>query len=268
MRQLRPDLDPSVWSYDPQRQLQAKIDTLNATPGDMTGTDCPKCKNRGFYATAEDGRMLTRECGCMALRRCVWKMEASGLKDVMREYTFGKFLTPQPWQEKAKAIAMDYAANPQGWFAACGQSGSGKSHLCTAICRRLLLEEREVVYMPWQSDSSELKSLRLDSEKRTALLARLKGAQYLYVDDLFKTPCAPGGHVSPTNADVMLAFEILNHRYLSKKPTLISTELSPQELGGVDEAVAGRILELAGRHILHITRDPGKNYRLKDIMVL
>ncbi len=256
-------------SYDPVAHAKMKVDSVNAVPGDLTGADCPQCRNRGSYAVlTDDGRILHRECGCMTQRRCVWKMESSGLKDVMRCYTFAKFKADKPWQEKAKATAMDYCADPQGWFAACGQSGSGKSHLCTAICRQLLLSGHEVVYMPWQSDSAALKAQRLDSDRREELLGRLKKAEYLYIDDLFKTPYSPNGYVSPTNADVMLAFEILNHRYLAKMPTLISTELSPQELAGVDEAVAGRILELAGSHILHITRDPGKNFRLKDVMVL
>ena len=79
-------------SFDPAAFAKMKADTINNTPGDLTGHDCAKCLNRGTIAIPrDDGSFFTRECDCMKIRRCVWKMEASGLKNIIKEKTFDTF---------------------------------------------------------------------------------------------------------------------------------------------------------------------------------
>ncbi len=244
-----------------------KADSINSMDGDLTGYDCKKCRNRGYVAIpAESGNIRTVECGCMKLRRCVWKMERSGLKNVISELTFETFTASQPWQTRIKSGAMEYAKNPQGWLLLCGQSGSGKSHLCTAVCRELLLHGHEVVYMPWRDDSAALKAMALDAPLRQKTMDALKKAEVLYIDDLFKTGKASDGAGNPTSADVSLAFEILNCRYVSRAPTILSTEMMPDELVRLDEAVGGRIIELAGSHAYSVGRSTARNYRLRNIV--
>ena len=86
----------------------------------------------------------------MAIRRSIRRAEKSGLGDLLERHTFDRFQTPKPWQARAKQLAQDYAAAPNGWFVASGASGSGKTHLCTAICRRLLDDGRAVRYDLWR----------------------------------------------------------------------------------------------------------------------
>ena len=90
----------------------------------------------------------------------------------MKKLTFDKFQDTDPWQKKIKKGAMAYAADPQGWFLICGQSGSGKTHICTAICQQLLSQHREVQYMSWLEESARLKTMLLeDPERRIADIA-------------------------------------------------------------------------------------------------
>ncbi len=187
---------------------------------------------------------------------------------MVREYAFDKFQTPATWQQKAKTIAQSYAEKPEGWFLACGQSGSGKTHLCTAICRELLLSGKQVVYSAWRQDVAELKAISMDSDRRTEKMAELKNAEYLYIDDLYKMGANHDGEVKPTSADVSIAFEIINHRYINKLPTIISTEMLPEELLHIDEATGGRIVERAKGRTLAIGKDTGKNYRLQGVITL
>ncbi len=270
MKRLQiPNLGQSAQGYDPMAHARMKADTLNSLVGDLTGTDCTKCKNTGRIAhPREDGTVAVTECGCMKMRRCIWKMEKSGLKDVIREYAFDKFQTPATWQQKAKTIAQSYAEKPEGWFLACGQSGSGKTHLCTAICRELLLSGKQVVYSAWRQDVAELKAISMDSDRRAEKMAELKNAEYLYIDDLYKMGANPDGEVKPTSADVSIAFEIINHRYINKLPTIISTEMLPEELLHIDEATGGRIVERAKGNTLAIGKDTDKNYRLQGVVML
>lgn len=259
----------SVPQYDAAVHAQMKADTINNTPGNLTGYDCPKCLNRGTIAVPRgDGSFYTKECNCMKIRRCVWEMERSGLKNIIREKTFETYNDAEPWQKAIKAGAMVYADKLVGWLLFCGQSGSGKTHLCTAVCRHRLLDEDEVRYMPWRDKVAELKAMSLDNERRAEIIDEYKTAQILYIDDLFKVGKAADGSSNPTGADISLAFEIINYRYVNHLPTIISTEKTPQELVEIDEATGSRIIEMAGCNVYSITRDTRRNYRLRGVVTV
>jgi DNA replication protein DnaC len=72
----------------------------------------------------------------------------------------------------------------------------------------------------------------------------------------------------PTAADVRLAFEIINYRVVSKLPTIISSEFTLGELVDIDQAVAGRIAEMAEFNAINITPDIKKNYRLRKVVTV
>jgi len=256
----------SVQPYDPVALGKMKAETFNNTVGDLTGYDCPKCLNRGRNAVPnEDGSVSIVVCGCMKIRRCVWEMEKSGLKNIIREKTFETFTATEEWQKTIQTGARTYADKLEGWLLFCGQSGSGKTHLCTAVCRHRLLSGDEVRYMPWRDKVAELKAMSLDSERRGEIISGYKTAQILYIDDLYKVGKATDGTSNPTGADVSLAFEIINHRYINHLPTIISTEKTPQELVEIDEATGSRIIEAAGGNVYSIGRDQKRNYRLRGV---
>ena len=154
---------------------------------------------------------------------------------------------------------MDYAQSMDGWLLLCGQSGSGKTHLCTAVCRLALLSGREVRYMPWREKVGQLKAWALEAESRERMLNEYKKAEILYIDDLYK------GGESPSAADVALSFELINYRYINHLITLISTEKTPQELIAIDQATGSRMIEMAGDYVLDVSKDLRRNYRLRNI---
>ena len=255
--------------YDPITLAKMKADTINGTTGTLTGYNCQKCLNRGNSAVPkDDGSVSFSECDCMKIRRCVWEMEKSGLKNIIKELTFDAYTATEEWQQTTKAGAMSYADKLEGWLLFCGQSGSGKTHLCTAVCRQRLLGGDEVRYMPWRDKVAELKALSLDNERRAEIINGYKKAQFLYIDDLYKVGKAADGTSNPTGADASLAFEIINYRYINHLPTIISTEKTPQELVEIDEATGSRIIEMAGTNVYAITRDLKRNYRLRGIVVV
>lgn len=262
---------------DPKQYAQSRVDALNATVGDRDKQDgycCRICQNKGYIAVLaehEDGTfgLTTRDCQCAETRKSIMQMQRSGLKDVIRNYTFDRFEATEPWQKTIKDAAMEYAKNPEGWFALCGQSGIGKTHLCTAICRELLLRGEPVLYMLWRDDIAKIKQAAMGSQfdgegdDLRRLLDKFKTAKILYIDDFFKTgKTAESVTQRPTAADINYAFEIINFRYNNPGLiTIISTELTEDELLDIDEAIGGRIYERA--KAFSIGRDRRKNYRIR-----
>ena len=261
--------------FDEKAFVQFKVDCENKKAGklnEVDGYDCPICKNKGVIYKVEEYRgnynQVVGDCKCKPIRNSIMRMKRSGLEDVIKKYAFEKFETTEPWQKSVKAQAMEFAKNPVGWFFIGGQSGCGKTHICTAICRCLLLDGNEVYYMKWRDDISKLKAMALDSEEREKILDKIKNTKVLYVDDLFKTGQNPDGSAPrPTSADINLAFEIINYRYCKKDLiTIFSSEMEMADLIDIDEATGGRICEKA--ITLNIAKDRGRNYRTKNAMTI
>ena len=239
---------------------ELKLEAANATTGKLGGLDCQICHNRGYtYFMQHSGELVTRECQCMPKRRNLLRIERSGLKDVLDGYTFERYQTPHDWQRKAKLTAMKYAVESNGqWFCALGAVGSGKSHLCTAICGKLLDAGFEVRYMLWRDDSRKIKAVVNDAEEYERLAEPLKTVQVLYIDDFFKS-----GEGNITAGDINLAFEILNARYIRKNlVTIISSEHSLEKVLDIDEAIGSRIREKSKGFCLHF-EGSDKNWRLR-----
>lgn len=257
----------SAQSFDPVEFGRIKVEEENKKKGKLTGYDCPECLNRGYIAVLkENGKVDLPDCNCKKIRRCVQKMEESGLREVIKNYTFDAYKDAEIWQTTVKNGAMTYAGNPEGWLLFCGQSGSGKTHLCTAVCRQLLLAGEEVRYMPWRQDIRELKAMTPD--RQAEALNKLQTVPVLYIDDLFKVGRAADGSCNPTAADINIAFDIINYRYTKRLSTIISTERSPAELVDIDEALGGRIVEMAQGRTYCIEKKEGRNYRLRGVVTV
>lgn len=258
----------------PKEWEQFKVDDWNKTPGNRNeedGYNCPICKNKGTIAKLweTDGKYshCFADCKCVEIRKSIMRMKRSGLKDIIKDYTFDKFEDTEPWQKAIKSAAIEYANDPKGWFFLGGQSGAGKTHLCTAICREFLLAGKRVKYMLWRDDVVKIKGAVTDSEEYSKIINQYKTVDVLYIDDLFKTGKTDTGFQKPTGADINVAFEIINYRYNNPSLlTIISSELSEDELIDIDEAIGGRIYERAKAFTIGKNRD--RNYRIKRAVTL
>lgn len=263
-------------AMSPKEREQHRVDSFNSSPGSRNeedGYNCNICKNHAIIAKLvenPDGSYSHTfvPCRCEEVRRSILRLKKSGLKNIIKDYTFDKFEAAEPWQKTVKAAAQEYAKHPEGWFYIGGQSGAGKTHLCTAICREFLLEGKRVMYMLWRDEIVKLKGLVNDADEYGALIDRYKKAEVLYIDDLFKTGKGPDGDMQrPTGADVNVAFEIINYRCNNPELlTIISSECTEDDLLDIDEAVGGRIIEKA--RAFSIARDRKRNYRLKKAVTL
>ena len=266
----------TTFDMSPKAYEQFKVDGLNETVGSRNledGYECSECKNKGFVAKLVENADGTyshcfADCKCVEVRNSIMRMKRSGLKDIIKDYTFDKFEATEPWQKSIKNAAMEYAREPEGWFFLGGQSGAGKTHLCTAICREFLLAGKRVRYMLWRDDIVKIKGAVTDSEEYCKMIDEFKRVDVLYIDDLFKTGKAPDGtSLKVTGADINVAFEIINFRYNNPDLlTIISSELSEDDLIDIDEAIGGRIYERAKS--FNITKDRNRNYRIRKAVTL
>lgn len=232
-------------------------DSENKKPGNLTGYDCPVCLNKGYVMEYRDKRRICIRCGCMGARASVQRAAESGLQDLLRDYTLDTYQTVEPWQAAAKKAAERYLEEPAGWFVASGAVGSGKSHLCVAICGELLMQGRAVRYLMWRDQINRLKTFAEPEERDTLLKA--KAADVLYIDDFLKC----GRNEQPTKADLDIALEVIMARYNQPgKLTILSTERSVEELLDLDEALGSRVFERSKGHYLRFT-GTDKNWRLR-----
>lgn len=252
---IKSEPDNDRFEYAKQRAEWA-----NKIKGTLTGYNCELCLNRGFFMVAnENGTNSTVECKCMKTRKSLKILKKSGLEDLVKESTFKKFETDVEWREEAKKLAQAYAVNSDGkWFVASGEPGSGKTHLCVAICREYMLRGVETRYVLWRSLIKKLKA-SMNTDKYESILDELRMVDILYIDDFLKV----GRNHVPSESDIGIAFEIINDRYNKKNSiTLISTERSIEEIMYLDTALGSRIYERSRGFYL---RNEGKekDYRIK-----
>ena len=226
------------------------------------GCKCPLCGDEGWRYFWYDGYQFAEECEC---HRAAMSAKAIHDAGVSEDLTFENFYTYQPFQQEMLNKAREYAKGGYlsgQWFFIGGQVGCGKTHLCTAIVHEMIKQKTGCRYMMWKEESVKLKAIVNDHAEYGKRLDELTKAPVLYIDDLFKTQAG----MKPTQADVNLAFQIINARYQDKKyVTIFSCELSTMELISIDEAVGSRIHERARAYELYIAKDASKNFRIKDL---
>lgn len=218
---------------------------------DLDNFDCPICNNTGNILYERDGVEYARTCDCLKTRVSIRRLKHSGMEDLIRRYTFGNYQTPDERRKTIKDTALMFC-DTDGWLYFQGRPGSGKTHICTAICSELIKDGKNVYYMAWRDESRNLKAL-MNTEEVDEPLRRLKRVDVLYIDDFLKG--------SMNEADIRLAFEIINARYNDTKlRTIISSEYPITKVLELDEALGSRIYERSKGFIL---KAPDENWRLR-----
>lgn len=241
------------------RLLEMSIQAGNEQPGTLDGYDCPECRNKGYILYAEGGERRTRECACMAKRRSLRYIAESGLSEVLERCTFDRYVVRPGcvYQEGMKKTALDYLARGRRyWLALMGQTGTGKTHLCTAVCKALLDKGFQVRYITWVDFIKTMERLRFKQEQHDGYYGPIKDAEVLYIDDFLKRERG--------EAAMSIAFDLIDHREKAKRPTILSGEPLIEEIAGLDAALAGRIRQMCklGEFYFEAGRDETRNWRL------
>ena len=272
-------LEQSPLIEDEEATEKRHAESFNDAIGSLNkadGYNCPHCRNKGwimdyFYeSSVKYWTTAVHECSCMAMRKAVQDKKQSGLNASGR-YTFENYRENEQWQKSVKAAALAFldALDSGHWFFIGGQSGAGKSHICTAIANACIDRGRRAKYMIWGEEIKRLKGLiATDPAQYETIMKELKSVPVLYIDDLFKGGRNDaGGFKPPTEADVKGAFDIINARYNNPRCiTIISSERMLNEILELDTATGGRIAERAGDYIINLPSDNRMNYRVNKTL--
>lgn len=236
-----------------------QTDLYNNSEGNLKFVDCQICKNKGYIQHIDENlQTYLTECKCMVKRNSIARLRNSGLGNTIERCTFDSYTVQNQWQKKVKDTSLEYISDTSGkWFYIGGQSGCGKTHICTAISVALINQGRTLKYEIWRNLFHQLQSLQFDNEKYSDKLKELKDVDILYIDDFMKSI-----DKSKINTELNFAFEVINLRYITDKPTIISSEFDINQINSLDNAIAGRIVEKAGRFTISISGGE-KNFRLK-----
>lgn len=232
--------------------------------------ECELCKDTGMISERdEEGRIIAKVCKCWPAREAKRLLRQSGLADFVDRQTFDSFVTNTPTQKLVKSTAERYlhdlleaikvnARKP--WLYIGGNPGAGKTHICTAVCGSLLKEGVGVKYMQWLVDARRLKFMVNDDDFDEEV-AEYVNAPVLYIDDLLKQKYTK--HPTFSEADIKIAFTILNARYFQNKPTIISSEWDLlDDLMEADEGVFSRVYERSKGYAVLVERKEENDYRI------
>jgi DNA replication protein DnaC len=155
-----------------------------------------------------------------------------------------------PVLEGAYREAKKWAQAPTGWLVLLGESGRGKTHLAGAIANERLEAGDTVCFANVPDLLDELRATFApeSSVRYDDLFARLREVPVLILDDL-------GAHQTTPWAQEKL-YQILNHRYEGRLPTVITTNT---EMSKLDQRIASRLGDL---HISVMYEITSPDYRL------
>ncbi|OGO86497.1 MAG: hypothetical protein A2Y22_01210 [Clostridiales bacterium GWD2_32_59] len=228
---------------------------------------CKKCNDTGFIDN--------KRCACFEQELVQAAYTGSNIKEILEQENFDNFdfkyysdekypnqkLNPQENIKRIYQISHDFAHDFDKQFVNLlfyGTPGTGKTYLCNCIAKDLLDKGISVLYLT----AFELFELfaddkfnknKEDAEERTSYIDSVFKVDLLIIDDL--------GTEWLTTLSSAELFNCINTRYLNRKSTVISTNLTIENL---QKAYSDRIfsrllgnykpLEFYGRDIRQIKK--------------
>lgn len=224
--------------------------SVTALPG-ISANTCPQCQGVGFlYPTLpidhpDYGKAVACSCAQRELEsdRLVRLQRYSNLGPLV-EMTFestsslGRSSAQANQEQFGRVVqsAQAYASDPQGWFVLTGGSGAGKTRIAAAIANAVIAKGQPAffVVVPDLLDHLRATYGPQSTASYDDLFEQVRDAPLLVLDDL-------GAHSTTPWAQEKL-FQLLNHRYSSRMPTVITVSGT---LDTVDERLRYRLTDPA-----------------------
>lgn len=219
---------------------------------DIKEYNCSICRDL-LYTFNENGQAVP--CKCKDKVESLEKLRKCGLEEEFKEKTFDNYKVTNRYQLEAKAKVIDYCKNFKTTNASLiitGRPGVGKTHLAAAVMTNLISQNVGCKYELYTTMLINLKQSVMDEANFIREMDKYKVPTVLFLDDFLKG--------KPTDADLKYIFEIVNERYLKKKPMIISTEMSIRQITSWDEAVASRLYQMSKGNVIEFGTDI-ENYR-------
>jgi DNA replication protein DnaC len=223
--------------------------------------ECPTCKDRGYLrADVPFGDPLFGkpvECVCKrADKKERMKQNLLSLSGIVQysRYRTASFETfnrklPGKSVKSAYANAKTFAAEPDGWLVLAGPYGCGKTHLAVSIAKERIAAGDTVLVQTVPDLLDHLREAFDPHVEATysGIFEQMKTAGLLVLDDY--------GAENTTEWAKEKLFQILNYRYNTMAPTVITTNV----LGKIDERIRSRLSD--GELVNLVEMDDANDYR-------
>lgn len=190
---------------------------------------CSKCKDTGYIGTTR--------CSCFKSNLIKLYYDSSDLKELISDANFDKFniecfskekhpddpespkTSMKKTLKKSLSFIKDFGNNYDNLLF-YGSSGTGKTFLSSCIARELLNKGYLVIYRTSEQLIADLRKVRFDND--TLLYDTLISCDLLIIDDL--------GTEQMSDFSKTELFNLINTKLLKKRPMLINTNLSLDEI--------------------------------------
>ena len=250
-----------------------RITVTRLEPGDYTGEDgllyCGKCRTPKQFrmeAPPLEGRLLPHPCRCeqerldreaaeqeaRRHRQAVADLKRRGFTDpAMREWTFANDNGKCPQMKHARFYVehWDTMQEENIGYLLWGGVGTGKSYFAGCIANALMEQE---VAVRMTNFALILNDLTTSFEGRNEYISRLCRAPLLILDDF--------GMERGTEYGLEQVYNVIDSRYRSRRPLIVTTNLSLQDLQHPQDTAHARIYDRLLEMCAPI-RFSGENFR-------
>ena len=220
---------------------------------------CPLCKGSGFLrmeAPVGDpnfGKLVPCECTMVLKERKAFdELKKSSNLDHFRDLTFDTFNPRVPKTKEAYEAALRFARDPSDWLLFIGGYGCGKTHLAAAIANDAL-NKRVPLYFAVVPDLLDYLRATFDPNSESSYDQRfdaIRNVPLLILDDLGTENSKPWAREK--------LYQIINHRYNAKLPTIITTN---NDLDAIDGRIRSRLCD---RQLCRTILIQADDYRMLD----
>lgn len=200
---------------------------------------CPICHGAGYVRidAPVGSPNFSRLIQCTCKREERWQRSMAQINDMsnmalIRDWTFASFDSNVQGTREAYQVALSYARDPYQWLVLIGGYGCGKTHLAAAIANHALSElNMRPVFAVVPDLLDYLRSTFSPQDPQAGTPMRyetrfdtIRGADLLVLDDLGTENTTPWAREK--------LFQIVNHRYMERLPTVITTNVPPDKIEG------------------------------------
>lgn len=140
--------------------------------------------------------------------------------------------------ESAYRLAFEFAKSPDGWVVFMGETGCGKTHLAAAIVNYWYQANKPALFIVVPEFLDHLRSTFSPESKISfdQLFEKVKTAPLLVLDDFGEQTTTPWVREK--------LYQVINYRYNSRLPMIITTRYSLQEINeNIEGSISSRLMD-------------------------
>lgn len=185
-------------------------------------------------------------------RKAFEELKKTSNLDNFRDLSFDTFNPRVPKTRDAYEAALQFSNDPSNWLLFIGNYGCGKTHLAAAIANDALAK-RIPLYFAVVPDLLDYLRATFDPNSEASYDQRfdmIRNVPLLILDDLGTEQAKPWAREK--------LYQIINHRYNAKLPTVITTN---NDLDSIDGRIRSRLCD---RQLCRIIVIEANDYRMLD----